>query len=98
MGKWYIIHDLKAYLVYRKIKEGGNKDKLCKKLAEDKDFKNYIGLDSIIMKIENNRYIDTGQGLYNYSEQCNAVFDEFTDQSIQEIEAQIKKFEKTNLK
>ena len=92
--KWKKIHELKAYHTYRKVKEGGNKNKLCEELAKDRDFKNYIGLDSIIMKIENNRYIDTGQGLYSYSEQCKAVFDEFKDKSIQEIEATIQGLEK----
>ena len=90
---------MKVYLVYKKIKElAEDKNELCKELAENKSFKNYIGLNSIKMRFENYKYIDTGQGLKHYAQQSKEVFDEFTDQSIQEIEAQIKKLEKTNLK
>ncbi len=94
-NKWYIIHDLKAYLVYRKTKElAEDKNKLCEELAEDKSFKDYIGLNSIKMRFENYRYIDTGQGLKNYAQQSKEVFDDYKDKSIQEIKTKIQELEK----
>ena len=91
--KWKFIHDLKAYLVYRKIKEGGDREELCQKLSQDEDFKNYISLGSIRMKIENYRYRDTGEGLSGYSRQSNDIFDKFKDQSIKTIEEAIQRIE-----
>ena len=73
-SEWQIIHDLKAYLVYRQIKEGGDKNKLCEDLSEDEDFKNYIHWGSIKMKIENYNYIDKREGLESYSKQRTKVW------------------------
>lgn len=94
MGKgseWKKIHDLKTYLIYRRIKEDEDKNKLCEELAEDKDFKGYINLYSIILKIENYRYIDTNalKGCKGYSRQSKSVYDEYKDQSIQKIKEAI---------
>ena len=77
--KWKKDHDLKAFYVYKKIKEGGNKEKLCKELSKDEVFKDYISLDSIKMKIENYRWLDTGgqKGLSNYSKQSQEIFEEY---------------------
>ena len=88
--KWKEIHDLKAFLVYRKIMEKENKEKLCEELSRDKDFKDYISLDSIKMKIENYNYLDTKKkGLSNYSKQSQSVFKEYKTISIPEIERKI---------
>ena len=73
-SEWQIIHDLKAYLVYRQIKEGGDKNKLCEDLSEDEDFKNYIHCGSIKMKIENYNYIDKREGLESYSNRRTKVW------------------------
>ena len=97
--KWNWLHDLKAYLVYRKIKyRGENQTGLCEELAEDQQFKNYISLSSIKMKIENYRYLDTGKGLSAYSNQSHEVFNKYKNQTIQEIETEIKKMEKNKHK
>ena len=92
--KWKRIHDLKAYHVYRQIKEGGDKRKLCKELSEDKDFKDYISKDSIDYKIENYRYLDTGQGLSGYSNQAENIFNEFKDKDKDILEKAIHDLEK----
>ena len=94
--KWDWIHDFKAYLVYRKMKDRGeNKEQLCKELAEDKSFKNYISLSSIKMKIENYRYLDTkNEGLRQYSKQSEEVYKEYKNSSIEKIIEGIKKTEK----
>ena len=77
--KWKRIHELKAYLAYRKIKE----------LSEDKDFKDYISFDSILMRVGNSRSVETGNGLTSISEQNHKVFEEFKGQSIQNIKEAI---------
>ena len=92
--KWNLIHDLKAYLVYRKIKEGGDKKRLCEDLSQDEYFKNHISLGSIKLKIENYRYLDTKEGLSHFSKQSKYVFNEFKDSSLPEIEKEIKKIER----
>ena len=71
-----------------------NKELLCEELAEDKDFKDYIPIGSIKMKIENYRYRDTGLGLSGYSAQSNRIFDEYKNKSIEEIEKTIEEIEK----
>ncbi len=98
MGKgieWKRIHDLKAYHVYRQIKEGGDKRKLCEDLSKDKYFQDR-SLDSIILKIENYRYIDTGgrEGCKGYSDQAVSVLNEYKDRSVQEIKEAISQYEK----
>ncbi len=122
--KWEKIHDLKAYLVYRQIKEGENRKPFHKQLAEDNDlkkpfhkqlaednnlkklfreqlaednhFKNYISLDSIKLKIENYKFLDTSgkEGLSGYSKQSEEVFSEFKARSLSEIKEAIKSEEK----
>ena len=98
MGKgieWKRIHDLKAYHVYRKFKEGENKRKLCEELKKDKYFQDR-SLYSIILKIENYRYIDTGgrEGCKGYSDQAVRVFEEYKDKTIQEIKEAVSQYEK----
>ena len=90
--KWEWIHDLKVYLVYRKVKEGlGEKDRLCEDLAKDEDFKEAkISSKSIKMKFENNRYLDTGKGLEHCSKQNKQVFNKYKDCSIKEITTDIE--------
>ncbi|MCZ0932815.1 MAG: tyrosine--tRNA ligase [Oligoflexia bacterium] len=99
--KWKEIHELKALLVYKKvsvkeeIKEDAKnklKEKLCEEWAKDKDFEiSDISPASIKMKFENNRYLDTGKGLPNYSKQNKEVFDKWKDSSIEELEQEIIK-------
>ena len=93
--KWYPVHDLKAYLVYRKMKDRGeDKEALCKDLDKDKDFKAYISVDSINLKIENYRYLDTKEkGLPNYSKQSEEIHKKYKDSEIQEIEQTIESLE-----
>ena len=98
MGKgieWERIHDLKAYHVYRRVKEGEDKIKLCEELSKKEGFKKR-GLSSIIIKIENYRYIDTDgrKGCKGYSEQAKSVEAEYKDRSIQEIEQAISQHKK----
>ena len=91
--KWKKIHDLKVYLVYRKIKKfGEDKNKLCKALKADKDFKD-IKIGSIDMRVRN--YLSlSGKGRLNHvARQSKEVFKEYEDMSINEIEESIKKEE-----
>ena len=94
--KWDWIHNLKAYLVYRKMKDRGeNKEQLCEELTEDKSFKNYISLSSIKMKIENYRYLDTkSEGLKQYSSQSEKVYKKYKNSSIEKVIEGIEKIEK----
>ncbi len=102
MTKWEKIHDLKAYhayrQIYRQIKEGGDKRKLCEELSEDKDFmKSGIKKSSIDPKIENYRYIDTMlsvKGLSGCSKQALSVYLEYRDKDIKDIEKAIHDMEK----
>ena len=93
--KWNRIHDLKAYLVYRKIKyRRENKKQLCEELNEDKSFKKNISLSSIKMKIENYKYLDTkSEGLRNYSKQSGEVYKKYKNSSIEQIEKVIEERE-----
>ncbi len=96
MADWEIIHDLKAYLVYKQIKEGGNKKKLCDDLSEDRFFKGYISLSSIQKKIRNFVALssdDPASGLSGYTKQAESVFNEFKGKSIQEIKSAIVYYE-----
>ena len=79
--KWNRIHELKAYLIYRHVKN----------ISEDKDFKDYISFDSIIMRVANFRAIETGKGLDRVSKSSANMFAEFKDKPIQEIEKAISK-------
>ena len=92
-SKWEYIHDLKVYLVYRKIKDGQKKHALIQELLNDHKFKGYIPESSIIMKIENYRYLDTNEkkGLENASKQSKETYKNYKNSSIQEIEADVKK-------
>ena len=94
--KWNWIHNLKAYLVYRKMKDRGeNKERLCEELTEDKSFKNYISFSSIKMKIENYRYLDTkSEGLKQYSNQCEKVYKKYKNSSVEKVIEEIEKIEK----
>ena len=94
--KWGDIHELKAYLVYRKAQEGlSGKSKLCEELSEDEDFKKSdISLVSIKMKFENNRCLDKGEGLENYSQRNKKIFDKYEKLSIEELENEIVKIKK----
>ena len=85
--KWEEIHELKAYLIYRKVKEGlGDKNKLCEELFQDVDFKKAdISLSSINMKFENNKYLDTGAGLKNSSQRNKKIFSKYKSFSIEEL-------------
>ena len=96
--KWKKIHDLKAFHVYKKIKERGDKKKLCEELSQDADFKGYISLSSIKLKIENYEYLDTEEGLSNYSKQSQEVFEEYKDKDLKDIEQAIKNYSKNQEK
>ena len=97
--KWKEIHELKVYLIYRKVKEGqGEKNKLCEELAKDEEFKKAkIFLDSIKMKFENNRYLDMKdiknateiRGLENYSQKNKEIFNTYKSFSIEELKNKI---------
>ena len=99
--KWEDIHELKVYLIYRKVKEDqGEKNKLCENLIKDEDFKRAdIFLSSIKMKFENNVYLDSKEkqdtkeirGLKNYSQKNKKVFNKYKSFSIAELEQEIIK-------
>ena len=89
--KWEWIHDLKAYLIYRIWKEtGADKNTLCENLSKDTDFRNYISSNSIKMKLGNYHYLETKEGLSNYSNQSKEVYDFYKKKEIEEIEKDIK--------
>ena len=100
--KWEEIHELKAYLVYRKVKEDqSERNKLCEELSKDEDFKKAdISLSSIKMKFENNRYLDTkeAKGLENCSQKNKKIFKKWKDRSIEDLENEIMKRQKENNK
>ena len=98
--KWEEIHELKAYLIYRKAKENhGEKNKLCEELAGDEDFKkSKISSNSIKMKFENNRFLDTGEGLKNYSKKNEEIFNQYKGYSIEGLEKEIEKKEREIVK
>ena len=97
--KWEKIHDLKAYLAYRKIKESKSKEQICEELSQDKNFKDKkISLDSIKLKVENYKYLDSKgeKGLEHCSILSRKVFEEYKDKSMPEIEQETKKYEREN--
>ena len=97
--KWNYIHDLKAYLVYRKVRdEKRDKDSLCEELSQEGWFKDHISLSSIKMKIGNYKYLDVREGLSNYSQQSSQIFDKYEKATILEIEEVIKKLVSENEK
>ena len=91
--KWEEIHELKVYLIYRKVKEGkAEKNRLCEKLSHDMDFKRAnISLNSIKMKFDNYKYLDTGGGLSNFSKKSEEIFDKYKDFSVSDLENEIAK-------
>lgn len=95
MAEWKKIHDLQAYLAYRKHKEGEDKKRVCEDLAEDPDFKDYISYGSIAMKIENYKYYYDRKGkLDHYSRKSIKVVDKYKYKSISEIQTAIQKMKK----
>lgn len=89
--KWEDIHELKVYFLYRKIKEGlENKENLS--IKEDQEFERAeISLNSIKMKIENYRYLDTEgkQGLKNCSKKTKKIFNSWKSHSIEDLKKKI---------
>ena len=88
--KWDWIHDLKAYHVYRRIKEKkGERENEITQLSEDHNFKNYISRASIVMKLGNYQYLDEGRGLYSFSKQSAEVYEKYKNKSIEDIKKDI---------
>ena len=85
--------NLKAYYFYRKSKS-----------YTSKETKNYLlfhlllknKLRSVQCKLSNYRYLDTGRGFENCSEESEDVFYKYKDQDSEHIKQEIKKREKTN--
>ncbi|MCY4321392.1 MAG: tyrosine--tRNA ligase [Bdellovibrionaceae bacterium] len=94
--KWETIHELKAYFIYRKIKEGlEKKEKVF--INEDLEFKKAdISLNSLKMKIENYRYLDSegNEGLSNCSKKTKEIFNNWKDSSIEDLKKKIRSTEK----
>ena len=98
--QWDYIHDLKVYLVYRKIKEAGDENKILKELFQRGFFKGYVSEDSIKkkmvsikMKIANYRYLDNKGGLSHVSKQSKEIYEKYKGYSIAELEEEIKRLE-----
>ena len=87
---WTELHELKVLLVYKKAKDGGNKNQLCEKLKnKDKSFT--CPIDSIKMKFDNIKALDEGKGgLKNASEQNKDIFKKYKGYSIEKLEKEIK--------
>ena len=90
--KWETIHELKAYFIYRQIKEG-LKEQENLFIKEDPDFKKAeISLDSLKMKVENYRYLDTkgDEGLKNCSKQTKKIFSDWKTCSIEDLKKKLR--------
>ena len=99
MGKhkvtWTLLHELKAILIYKKIKDGVYKTKaeaITKELAKDDIFP--VGSESTVSKkISNIKSLDTGkqEGLSGVSVQLRVVWNKFKDTPKEDIEKVIEK-------
>ena len=99
---WTILHELKAILIYKKIKDGDYKTKaeaIEKELAKDDTFpKDKTG--SVQMKLGNIKYLDTGwqEGLSGVSEQLESVWNKYKDTPKEDIEKVIDEWIKKEKK
>ncbi|MBC6415189.1 MAG: tyrosine--tRNA ligase [Bdellovibrionales bacterium] len=75
--KWWFLHDLKAFLAYKKIKEGADRKDITEKLLQDKNFKDYISKSSLLMKIGGYQHFETGQGISNNSPQSEKIYHKY---------------------
>ena len=94
--KWEWIHDLKVYLVCRSAKDNQKeRNSLCEELAKDKFFKEAnISVSSIKMKLGNYDYLhDNKTGLKNASIQSKKVYEQYKDNTIEEIKQNIENWE-----
>ena len=91
--KWTYLQEMKVLLIYKKIQAGGKQEQLCKEL-KDKDSSFTCPLNSIEMKLENIKFLDTGEGLRNASDLNKEVFEKYKNYSIDELEKAIKNKEK----
>ena len=91
--KWTILHELKAILIYKKIKDGDYKTKaeaIEKELAKDDIFPE--GSESTVSKkLSNIKSLDTGEGLSGVSVQLKIVWNDYKTTSKENIEKQLKK-------
>ena len=81
--RWTKLHELKALLVYKKLKEEVEKDNIFPK---DK-------FSSLMRKLENIKYLDTNgkKGLANASKLNKNIFEKYKNKTIQELEQIINK-------
>ena len=86
---WTELHELKVLLVYKKVKDGGNKNQLCEELKnKDKNFT--CSVDSIKMKFDNIKALDKGKGLLNKSQLNEEVFKKYISYSIDQLIKEIE--------
>ena len=81
--KWKEQHELKALLIYKKIKEELDKDKIF----------THNRFDTVLKKLANIRYLDTNgkEGLSGYSTQIKEIWEKHKDTPIKKLEDIIKK-------
>ena len=92
---WTKLQEMKVFLIYKQIQEGGNEKDLCQKLKQkDKTFT--CSLDSIKMKIRNIESLYEGKGLENVSSKNKEVFKKYKDHSIEKLKEEIKEVEETD--
>ncbi len=90
--KWKCIHELKVLTIYKRIKAGEEETRLCKELSMDQDFVTAdISEGSIRMKVQNNKFLDSGEGLANASRKNREVevFEKYRFLTIEQLEKKI---------
>ena len=78
--KWTQYHDKEVLKLYYKVKEEGIKGKELKKIVEEfkKNNKQFTcPIASILMKVSNFRWLDTGKGLKNASKQSGQIYNKY---------------------
>ena len=90
--RWKKSHELKALLIYRQVQAGGKENDLCLELKNrDASFTCPVG--SITMKLQNIRYLDTGEGLHKASLLNQKVFERYKSCSEDALKEEIRKQE-----
>ena len=79
--KWTRLHELKAILIYKKVKLEFDKDKV---FPENK-------FSSLNKKLANIRSLDTDDGLSSVSKQLREVWYEYKDTTIEALEKEVLK-------
>ena len=88
--KWKTLHELKALLIYKKLKESDN-SRVKRELNKDNIF-SQDKFPSVMNKLKNIRYLDTEgkDGLANVSKKNKEIWKKYKNTPIRKLEKIIK--------